>query len=52
MLKSAEVVIDPEEILKLYIPQMNWDQLLKSGTTFIKKQAKEQLIAQTGEEGM
>ncbi len=47
MLKSAEVVIDPEEILKLYIPQMNWEQLLKSGNTFIKKQAKEQLIAQT-----
>lgn len=47
MLKSAEVTIDPNEMLKLYIPQMNWDDLQKTGEAFIKKQAKEQLMAQT-----
>lgn len=47
MLKSAEVTIDPNELLKLYIPQMNWDDLKKTGEAFIKKQAKEQLMQQT-----
>jgi len=46
MLKSAEVTIDPEELLKLYIPQMNWEDLLKTGERFIKKVAKDQLMAQ------
>ncbi len=45
MLKSAEVTIDPMELLKLYIPQMNWDDLEKTGESFIKKQAKDQLMA-------
>jgi len=44
MLKSAELIVDPEALLKLYIPQMNWEDLLKSGKSFIKKQAKEQLM--------
>ena len=51
MLKSAEVVIDPEELLRLYIPQMNWEDLIKTGDSFIKKQAKEQLMAQPEEGG-
>jgi len=44
MLKSAEIIINPEELLKLYIPQMNWDELIQTGDKFIKKQAKEQLM--------
>lgn len=51
MLKSAEVVIDPEELLRLYIPQMNWADLMKTGDSFIKKQAKEQLMAQPEDGG-
>ncbi len=47
MLKSSEVVVDPEALLKLYIPQMNWDDLIKTGDSFIKKTAKDQLIADT-----
>ena len=46
MLKSAEVMIDPTELLKLYIPQMNWEDLVKTGDSFIKKQAKDQLMSQ------
>lgn len=51
MLKSAEVIIDPTELLKLYIPQMNWDDLIKTGDGFIKKQAKDQLMAQPEDGG-
>ncbi|MFA7127691.1 MAG: hypothetical protein WC136_00815 [Sphaerochaeta sp.] len=48
MLKSAEVVVDPLEIYKMYLPSMDWDALIKSGTRFIKKQAKNTLISQQG----
>jgi len=46
MLKSAEITIDPEALLKLYIPQMNWDDLVKTGDKFIKETAKDQLMSQ------
>lgn len=44
LLKGSDIVIDPIEIMKLYIPQLNWDDLAKSGTAYIKKEAKQTLM--------
>lgn len=49
MLKSAEITIDPMELFKLYIPQMNWEDLVKTGEAFIKKQAKDSLMVADSE---
>jgi hypothetical protein len=51
MLKSAEITIDPKELLKLYIPQMNWDDLIQTGDGFIKKQAKDMLMQNSDDGG-
>jgi len=51
MLKSADVIVDPNEILKLYIPQMNWTDFIKTGESFIKKQAKEMLMQPQEDQG-
>lgn len=51
MLKSSDITIDPLELLKLYIPQMNWDDLVQTGETFIKKQAKDSLMVADQNQG-
>jgi len=51
MLKSAEIIVDPMEMLKLYIPTSNWDELSKTGENFIKQQAKEQLMQPQDQQG-
>jgi len=52
MLKSTETAVDPVQLLKLYIPQMNWEDLVKTGKTFIKRTAKEQLMGQQDDQQM
>ena len=45
-LQQAQMPIDPEKLLEMYIPQMNWESLKKSGETLIKDEVKKQIIQQ------
>ena len=54
MLNGIQFTIDPQRILEQYIPQIDWEDLKKSGTTYIKQEAKEQLMQpqQPDQQGM
>jgi len=44
LLKSSEFVVDPKQIFKLYIPQIDWDSLEDGGKEFIKRQGKQTIL--------
>jgi len=43
-IKQAGINIDPEELFKLYAPNLPWDKFKRSGEKEIKEQLKEQII--------
>jgi hypothetical protein len=51
MLNGIQFTIDPQKILEQYIPQIDWKDLKKSGTTYIKEEAKQTLM-QPAQPGM
>jgi hypothetical protein len=46
LFKAAEFVVDPKLLYKKYIPNMDWDELEKSGQEFINAKAKTALVDQ------
>ena len=53
MLNGIQFTIDPQKILEQYIPQIDWKDLKKSGTTYIKEEAKQTLMQpQQPDQGM
>ena len=50
-LQQAQMSIDPEKLLEMYIPQMNWETLKKSGENLIKDEVKKQIIQQQAGQG-
>lgn len=52
MLNGIQFTIDPQKILEQYIPQIDWKDLKKSGTTYIKEEAKQTLMAPSADQGM
>jgi len=49
-LAQARFEINPEELLKMYIPQINWDKLKKSGEKVVTDEIKKQIMQQTAGE--
>jgi len=43
-LKQAGINVDPEELFKLYAPNLPWDKLKRGGEKEIKEQIKEQIM--------
>lgn len=43
-LKQSGINVDPEELFKLYAPNLPWDKLKRGGETEIKEQLKEQIM--------
>ena len=43
-LKQSGINVDPEELFKLYAPNLPWDKLKRGGETEIKEQIKEQIM--------
>ena len=52
MLNGIQFTIDPQKILEQYIPQIDWKDLKKSGTTYIKEEAKQTLMQPQMDQGM
>lgn len=51
MLNGIQFTIDPQKILEQYIPQIDWKDLKKSGTTYIKEEAKQALMQPQMDQG-
>lgn len=51
MLNGIQFTIDPQKILEQYIPQIDWKDLKKSGTTYIKEEAKQTLMQPQMDQG-
>ena len=45
MLNGIQFTVDPQKVLEQYIPQIDWQDLKKTGETFIKDEGKKQLMA-------
>ena len=52
MLNGIQFTVDPQKILEQYIPQIDWQDLKKSGNTFIKDEGRKQLMAPSVDQGM
>lgn len=52
MLNGIQFTVDPQKILEQYIPQIDWQDLKKSGNTFIKDEGRKQLMAPAADQGM
>jgi hypothetical protein len=46
MLQNSGITVDPAKILAEYIPNIDWNTMIKDGELFIKNRAKEELIQQ------
>jgi len=46
VLNQAQFQIDPEVLLQKYIPNINWEELKKSGENLTKDEVKKQIISQ------
>ncbi len=45
-LAQAQMPVDPVKLFEMYIPQVNWNQLKKSGDELVREEMKKQLLQQ------